>query len=219
MPLPPPSPLGRLLLLVAMLAAVLTARPVATTPSAAALAPLAGAARATETAQSTGTAGPPAGSVAVSAVVDPRAGTIRGTVITFRPPLDGALVVTRRFEPPATPYGPGHRGVDFADPPGTPVVAAAGGTVTFAGSVAGRGVITVTHGELRTTYEPVTPTVRIGQVVDAGQELGRLTPGHHGCPASACLHWGLLRGAVYLDPLSVLRRLAPRLLPLDAPAR
>jgi murein DD-endopeptidase MepM/ murein hydrolase activator NlpD len=132
----------------------------------------------------------------------------------FRPPLDGPPDVTRQFEGPANPYGPGHRGIDLAAAPGTPVVAAADGTVSYAGPVAGRGVVTVTHGDLRTTYEPVTPVVRAGQHVTAGQPLALLRPGHVGCPVAACLHWGLLRGSVYLDPLSVLWLVAPRLLPL-----
>ncbi len=37
-----------------------------------------------------------------------------------------------------------------------------------------------------------------------GQLLGRCRPGHHGCPVAACLHWGLLRGDTYLDPMSLL---------------
>ena len=34
-----------------------------------------------------------------------------------------------------------------------------GGTVTFAGRLAGRGVVVVDHGGLRTTYEPVSASV------------------------------------------------------------
>ena len=43
--------------------------------------------------------------------------------------------------------------------------------------------------------------------------LGTLVPGHAGCPATACLHWGLLRGETYLDPLLLLRPPRLRLLP------
>jgi murein DD-endopeptidase MepM/ murein hydrolase activator NlpD len=58
------------------------------------------------------------------------------------------------------PFGPGHRGVDLAAVAGAPVLAAGAGTVVFAGTVAGRGVVSVDHsGGLRTTYEPVLPTV------------------------------------------------------------
>ncbi len=121
--------------------------------------------------------------------------------------------VTRGFAPPPTVYAAGHRGVDLAGVAGERVGAAAAGTVTFAGQLAGRGVVVVTHGALRTTYEPVIAAVRRGDQVTPGQLLGTLAVGHVGCPVSACLHWGLLRGEVYLDPLSELSSQLIRLLP------
>ena len=131
-------------------------------------------------------------------------------------PLAGTPEVTRPFAPPPTPYAAGHRGVDLAAAPGVPVLAAGAGTVVFAGAVAGRPVVSVDHpGGLRTTYEPVAPTVAAGQVVALGTPLGALATGHAGCPAAACLHWGLRRGEVYLDPLSLLRPPRVRLLPWD----
>ena len=72
-------------------------------------------------------------------------------------------------------------------------------------------------GGLRTTYEPVLPAVRVGTTVAAGDLIGHLMPGHGDCgPARWCLHWGLLRGSTYLDPLTLLRRGPVRLLPLPA---
>lgn len=133
---------------------------------------------------------------------------------SWQAPLGGPLVVTRRFEPPATRYGAGHRGVDLAGPVGSPTLAAGDGVVGFAGVLAGRGVVTVVHGALKTTYEPVVPVVHDGQAVHGGDVLATLAGGHPGCPAAACLHWGLLRGDVYLDPLSLLHRAPSRLLPL-----
>jgi murein DD-endopeptidase MepM/ murein hydrolase activator NlpD len=122
----------------------------------------------------------------------------------FTWPLVPPHPVLRPFEPPATPYGSGHRGVDLAGGPGTPVLAAGDGTVVFAGAVAGRGVVSVDHrGGVRTTYEPVVPVVTAGQRLTAGTELGRLLPGH--C-APACLHWGARRGVEYVDPLGLLGR-------------
>ena len=67
--------------------------------------------------------------------------------------------VLRGFDPPRTRYGPGHRGVDLAARAGEPVLASVAGTVAFAGSVAGRGVVSIDHGSLRTTYEPVEAQV------------------------------------------------------------
>lgn len=134
-------------------------------------------------------------------------------------------LVVHSWDPPPTPYARGHRGVDLSSPAGSPVRAVAPGRVSFAGRVAGRGVIAVElagTGEppLRTTYEPVRPSVKKGDEVTAGAPLGTLeaTPSH--CP-TACLHWGLRRGDSYLNPLSLLppwllRRGPSRLLPVPA---
>ncbi|MFF5119369.1 murein hydrolase activator EnvC family protein [Dactylosporangium aurantiacum] len=133
---------------------------------------------------------------------------------TFRWPLAPPVAVTRRFEPPPDPYKAGHRGADLLGTPGTMVRSAGPGVVAFAGMVAGRPVVSVSHpGGLRTTYEPVDAVIPAGTVVSAGTPLGTLRAGHAGCPESACLHWGLRAGDVYLDPLTLLRRGQVRLLP------
>lgn len=128
-------------------------------------------------------------------------------------PLAGPVV--RGFDPPDQPWLSGHRGVDLLGAVGTEVVAAMAGRIVFAGTVAGRGVVVVSHGELRTTYLPVRPLVSVGTEVSAGQVIGLLRAGH-ACPGGTCLHWGLLRGDTYLDPLSLLDGAELRLLPADA---
>ncbi|MEU4655571.1 peptidoglycan DD-metalloendopeptidase family protein [Streptomyces sp. NPDC023723] len=138
-------------------------------------------------------------------------------------PTGGRPAVLRGWSPPATPYGPGHRGVDLAAAPGAAVRAVAAGRVTFAGRVAGRGVVSVElpgtgTPPLRTTYEPVRASVAKGDEVAAGDPVGTVeTPGAH-CPAG-CLHWGLRRAGTYLNPLSLLppwllNGPPPRLLPV-----
>lgn len=111
--------------------------------------------------------------------------------------------VVRPFSAPATPWGPGHRGVDLAAASGQPVLAPATGRVSYAGRVAGRGVVAIVHGVLRTTYLPVRPSVEKGRGVRAGARIGTVEPSAH-C-AGPCLHWGLLRGRTYLDPLTLVR--------------
>ncbi|MYS53006.1 peptidoglycan DD-metalloendopeptidase family protein, partial [Streptomyces sp. SID6013] len=122
-------------------------------------------------------------------------------------PVGVRPAVLRGWEPPASPYGPGHRGVDLAAAGGTPVRAVAAGRVSFAGPVAGRGVVSVELAgtgdpPLRTTYAPVATVVEEGDVVAAGEVLGSVRPAGSHC--ADCLHWGLLRGDVYLNPLSLL---------------
>ncbi|MGW7351171.1 M23 family metallopeptidase [Streptomyces sp. NPDC054784] len=140
-------------------------------------------------------------------------------------PVEGASggarpVVVRGWEPPPAPWAAGHRGVDLAARAGQAVRAAGAGTVSFAGPVAGRGVVaTELSGTgdppLRTTYEPVRASVAKGERVRAGDVVGTVQrarsgrSGRQGRPVafhcrSACLHWGLLRGDRYLDPLSLL---------------
>ena len=128
------------------------------------------------------------------------------------PPLAGPVV--RGFDPPDQPWLSGHRGVDLLGVDGAEVVAAMAGRVVFTGRVAGRNVVVVSHGELRTTYLPVRPLVSTGAAVVAGQVIGRLESGHD-CPGGHCLHWGLKRGEVYLDPLDLLGDPALRLLSAD----
>ena len=136
-------------------------------------------------------------------------------------PLAPQPEVVNGFDPPDSPYGAGHRGVDLAGAPGQPVRSALPGTVTYAGPLAGRGVVVVSHGPTRTTYEPVAASVSVGDAVAAGDRIGTLQmPGSH-CFPRACLHWGWIRNAddVYLDPLRLVGAGPVRLLPLwrDAP--
>lgn len=124
------------------------------------------------------------------------------------------IKVTRGFDPPTSAYGPGHRGVDLAASPGAPVFSALSGIVIFAGAVAGSDVVSVQSApEQRLTYEPIKAVVTQGAFVTQGQLLGHLEPGHLGCPVTACLHWGLIIGSVYADPLSLLAADQVRLLP------
>ena len=72
----------------------------------------------------------------------------------------------------------------------------------------------VDHGVLRTTYEPVTASVKVGDLVATGQPIGSLQAGRSHCSPRVCLHWGLLRGRVYLNPLLLVGGGPVRLLPL-----
>lgn len=157
------------------------------------------------------TIGGAAGGVISGAAGDAVRGTVGGTAdrpasgtdVEYVWPTGGPVGVLSPFEGSATPYGPGHRGVDLDVRPGASVVAAADGVVAFTGMVAGRPVLSIDHADgLRTTYEPVDATVARGDHVAAGQAVGTVTAGH--CPPPGCLHWGARRGShSYVDPLSL----------------
>lgn len=122
-------------------------------------------------------------------------------------PVGNRPAVLRGWEPPATAYGRGHRGVDLSAAPGAPVRAVAAGRVFFAGRVAGKG-------SSRWSWPgpaiPAPDDVRAGPGVGeegeemaAGAVLGTVEPTGSHC-TTPCVHWGLRRAETYLDPLSLL---------------
>src|SRR5690606_3233552 len=94
------------------------------------------------------------------------------TVVEYTWPTGESGEVRRPFAAPPDPWAAGHRGVDLALPDGAAVLAAADGVVAYAGSVAGRGVVSVDHDDgVRTTYEPVAAVVGRGTSVRRGDVL------------------------------------------------
>lgn len=130
-------------------------------------------------------------------------------------PLAPRPPVTGPFDPPDEVWGAGHRGVDLLGQVGDPVLTVQAGEVSFAGVLAGRGVVVVDHGDLRSTYEPVSAAVEIGDLVLAGQVVGVLQSVQSHCLPEACLHLGARRGDTYVDPLTLLGGREVRLKPLD----
>jgi murein DD-endopeptidase MepM/ murein hydrolase activator NlpD len=133
-------------------------------------------------------------------------------------PLDPQPSVASPFDPPDSAWGAGNRGIDLFGSVGQRVLAIGAGEVAFAGAVAGRGVVVVRHGSLRSTYEPVAATVMVGEQVTAGQPVGLLEAIGSHCPPAVCLHLGVLRGTTYLDPVSLLGLPAIRLKPIGGAA-
>ena len=126
--------------------------------------------------------------------------------------------VVAPFDPPDVRWASGHRGVDLGATAREEVRAPAAGVVTFRGVVVDRGVLVIeTVDGLRTTFEPVDSLLAVGDVVAQGQVVATVaaTPGH--CAPAVCLHWGVLRGEAYLDPLLLVGAVRVVLLPLRPP--
>lgn len=132
--------------------------------------------------------------------------------------------VVRFFVRPAERWSPGHRGVDLAAEPGTPVRTPVSGVVAFAGPVAGRTVVTVLRADgLRSSLEPVADVAEVGTPVVAGDVIGVVAASPAGgagsgsaaghCGPTSCLHWGVRRDGEYVDPLGLLEPVTVVLLP------
>jgi murein DD-endopeptidase MepM/ murein hydrolase activator NlpD len=122
---------------------------------------------------------------------------------TYRWPVHGDVI--RPYEEPANPYSAGHRGIDIAAPFGTVIRAPAGGTVSFAGPVAGSLFISIDHeGGIRTSYSWVSViSVKKGQLVTAGVPIGRTGQGHPGSDRPH-LHFSARLNGTYIDPMLLL---------------
>jgi murein DD-endopeptidase MepM/ murein hydrolase activator NlpD len=128
-----------------------------------------------------------------------------GVVGSWVRPVAGPVV--RGFDPPRTRYGPGHRGVDFAVPPGTPVAAAGPGVVVFAGAIGPSSHVVVLHpaSGWRTGYSFLeSVAVHVGEAVAGGTVVGASggtsvgsAEGHDG----SVLHFSLRIGDTYVDPM------------------
>ena len=113
--------------------------------------------------------------------------------------------VVRGFDPPDSPYGSGHRGIDIAAPVGSLVRAPAAGVVSFAGNVGGHLFVTIDHGGglLSTCSFLSSLLVHRGDLVARGQVVALSGGGHVGDSAPS-VHLGVRLNGQYVDPLDYL---------------
>ncbi len=122
--------------------------------------------------------------------------------------LPPGAVLIRDFAPPSSPYGSGHRGIDIAAEPGESVISWSDGTIAYAGTIAGKPVVTVRTSSdagmgtatMRYTYEPAIAGLAMGTAVHAGQAIATVAARGGHCGGNGCLHVGLRTSAGYLDP-------------------
>ena len=157
----------------------------------------------------------------VAALVLVTASSAAEAAVPWAWPVSGPIV--RAYDPPDSPYGSGHRGIDIAASIGTVVYAPDDGVVTFAGKVGGRLYLTVDHGGgvLSTCSWLTSVLVRKGDAVTRGQPVATTGWGHADL-TTPHLHFGVRLDGEYVDPLAYLGSPAVsamiRLAPLQGPA-
>ncbi|NWH07564.1 MAG: M23 family metallopeptidase [Alphaproteobacteria bacterium] len=126
----------------------------------------------------------------------------------LRTPVDGARVSSgfgmRRH--PILGYSRMHRGVDFAAPTGTPIMAAGSGVIEYVGPKGTYGnYIRIRHnGEYETAYAHLSrfgAGIRMGTRVRQGQIIGFV--GTTGMSKGPHLHYEILDGGEQVDPTRV----------------
>ena len=125
--------------------------------------------------------------------------------ISFTWPCPGASRITSKFgdrESPTEGASTNHKGVDIGASSGTPVVAAAGGTVVLATYSASAGnYIMLSHGgSVYTVYMHLSSmSVSKGDTVSRGDKIGAV--GSTGYSTGPHLHFGIRINGSYVDPL------------------
>jgi murein DD-endopeptidase MepM/ murein hydrolase activator NlpD len=108
---------------------------------------------------------------------------------------------------PFTQRAARHTGLDFRAPYGAPILASAGGRVTFAGRRNAYGnTVEIDHGNgLRTRYGHASRVlVRPGDIVLPGQRIALV--GSTGRSTGPHLHFEVIRKGVYVEPRQYLAR-------------
>lgn len=157
------------------------------------------------------------GTAALAAILALPLGPVPSSRVAWSWPVPAPHVVVRQYLAPATRYGPGHRGIDLRAPVGTPIMAPDDGTVLFAGRVVDRGVLSIDHGGVRSSLEPVRSLVRPGEHVSRGEVVAVVSAPGATHPAGV-LHLGARVRDGYVSPLLFLGGLRRAvLLPLGPP--
>jgi Peptidase family M23 len=128
----------------------------------------------------------------------------------WRWPVAGQVITAYRNG--GDPYAGGkHRGIDIGAPVGTPVAAAAGGTVRFAGTAGSSGQtvsVRTDDGRYDTSYLHLSAiAVRRGQHLGAGERVGAVGTTGRRSAAAPHLHFGVRDAGTrhgYHDPMDFL---------------
>ena len=128
-----------------------------------------------------------------------------------------AMEIIEAFDPPDKPWLKGHRGIDVLALEGEPLRAPTGGTIRFAGTVAGMATVSIlTESDHVFTFQPAATLLKKGESFAAGEQIGTVGSGGH-CQRS-CLHigaWPAASDRRYVDPGKFFGQEQSALLPLS----
>ena len=125
----------------------------------------------------------------------------------LRTPVDGARIsgtFGMRKKHPVLGYTKMHKGIDFAAPTGTPIMAAGDGVVEKAGRFSSYGnyILLRHNGSTKTAYAHLSKyAVKKGDKVRQGQVIGYV--GATGRATGPHLHFELLQNGVHVNPRKV----------------
>lgn len=134
----------------------------------------------------------------------------------LRTPIDGARLSSRfgMRKHPVLGFNRMHKGIDFAAPPGTPILAAGDGVVDFVGRNKGYGkYVRLRHnGEYSTAYAHMSrfaSGMKRGRKVKQGEVIGYV--GSTGMSTGPHLHYEVLHRGTQVNPLGIKAEFAERL--------
>jgi len=125
----------------------------------------------------------------------------------FQRPVPGPVTATFGWRKPPIPGASSyHQGVDFASPCGTPILASAAGTVTYAGWNGSLGnYVAINHGMIDGNYwstgygHQKQVAVHVGQTVSRGQVVGY--EGTTGVSTGCHVHYNVFKNGVLINGL------------------
>jgi murein DD-endopeptidase MepM/ murein hydrolase activator NlpD len=127
--------------------------------------------------------------------------------LKFTPRISSGF--SRRRMHPILGRARAHLATDYAAPTGSPVVAVAKGTVTFAGWNAGYGnLVQIRHANGLTSgyahLSAIASGVRAGRVIEQGDSVGRV--GQTGLATGPHLHFMMTKSGVAINPVPTLKK-------------
>jgi hypothetical protein len=120
-------------------------------------------------------------------------------------PLQSPEILSE-FDLPAQTWLAGHRGVDLIVHGGELLLAPESGTISFAGKVAGKDVVSIQGVRWLHSFEPAVTSYGVGTTITRSSAFAEVRGSSDHCD-SLCVHWGVRDAAKqYRDSVKMTRR-------------